>query len=105
MAKPRANPIDGGVLGGVPYAEFVNRGEDSGDGDTVFTSPDGKYNSGFHLIRPRLLIQYDLVNYNPAARDVYIDVEIEYVEGIQGKNAGQILKGVDSKFHPTIYTS
>jgi hypothetical protein len=86
------------VLGSVPFAEFVTRGEDSGYGDTVFTSPDGKYNSGFHLTRPRLVIQYDIVNYNPTAKDVYLDVEIEYVDGLQGKNAGQILKGVDSKF-------
>jgi hypothetical protein len=97
ITKSRNNPIDGGVLGGVPFAEFVNRGEDSGDGDTVFTSPDGKYDSGFHLTRPRLVIQYDIVNYNPTAKDIYIDVEVEYVDGLQGKNAGQILKGVNGK--------
>jgi hypothetical protein len=98
MAKPRTNPIEGGVLGGVPFAEFVNRGEDSGDGDTVFTSPDGKYNSGFHLARPIFVIQYDIVNYNPTTEELYIDLEIEHVDGLQGKNAGQLLKGVDGKF-------
>jgi len=103
IAKPRKNPIEGGVLGGVPFAEFVNSGQDSGDSDTLFTSPDGKYNSGFHLTRPRLLIQYDIVNYNPTAKDIYIDVEIEYVDGIQGKDAGQILKGVNGT--PNLSTS
>jgi hypothetical protein len=103
MAKPRSNPVDGGVLAMVPYAEFVNRGEDSGDGDTIFTSPDGTYNSGFHVPVTRFLIQYDIVNYNPEAEDVYIDVEIEYVDGIQGKNAGQVLKGVNGKFRRGIY--
>jgi len=40
-------------------------------------------------------MQYDIVNYNPTAKEVYLEVETEYVDGLQGKNAGQILTGLN----------
>jgi hypothetical protein len=73
---------------------FTDRGEDSGDTETIFTTPDGKYNSGFHFTNPNLFIQYDLVNYNKTKKNVFLDLELEYLDGIMGKDAGHVMKSV-----------
>jgi len=75
-------------------AYFIDRGEDSGDTATIFTSPDGKRNSGFHFKNPRLTVQYDVVNYENTAKKIYIDLDLEYLDGIVGENAGSTLKSV-----------
>lgn len=73
---------------------FTDRGEDSGDTETIFTTPDGKYNSGYHFKNPTLFVQYDLVNYNKTKRNVYLDLELEYLDGLVGKDAGHVMKSV-----------
>jgi hypothetical protein len=83
-------------------AYFIDRGEDSGDTATIFTSPDGKRNSGFHFKNPRLTVQYDVVNYENTAKKIYIDLDLEYLDGIVGENAGSTLKSVGGKRHPSL---
>jgi len=86
-----------GCEGGLPstYAPFIDRGEDSGETETIFTTPDGKYNSGFQFGKsPKILMQYDLVNLKDTARKIYVNFEIEYVDGIVGKDASHSLKTV-----------
>jgi hypothetical protein len=54
-----------GCEGGLPasYAPFIDRGEDSGETETIFTTSDGKLNSGFQFgTSPKILMQNDLVN-------------------------------------------
>jgi hypothetical protein len=106
-----------GCEGGLPstYAPFIDRGEDSGETETVFTTPDGKFNSGFQFGKaPKLLMQYDLVNLKDKARKIYINLEVEYVEGLVGKDASHSLKtvtcvpGINPRVNtagPTITTS
>jgi hypothetical protein len=101
--KSAQNPIGSSCAGGSAasgprtqtFAAFVDRGEDSGETDTIFTSPDGKRNSGFRFTpKTSLMIQYDLVNYKEAAKDIYLNMEIEYIEGAAAQDAGHDLKSV-----------
>ena len=81
---------------------FTNRGEDSGDTDTVFTTQDGTYNSGFHFKNPQIAIQYNIVNYNKEKKNIFLDLEIEYVDGLQGKDAGHVMKSVAGMIQTTL---
>lgn len=96
--KTSVSPIGGGMSlggGGAGGAYFIDRGEDSGQTDTVFTSPDGKFNSGYHIVaQPSITVSYDLVNYKDTPRQLHLEIEYEYVDGIQGKDAGHTLKSV-----------
>jgi len=95
--KKSNNPIGGGIsLSSPGGAYFIDRGEDSGQTDTIFTSKDGTFNSGYHVDgAPTIRISYDIVNYNktrPAT--VHTEFEYEYVDGIVGTDAGHTLKSV-----------
>jgi len=95
--KTSQNPIGGGsVAGGIGGgAYFIDRGEDSGQTDTIFTSPDGKFNSGYQINgNPSITVSYDLVNYKDTPKQLHLELEYEYVEGIVGKDAGHTLKSV-----------
>ncbi|KAF2667473.1 hypothetical protein BT63DRAFT_472205 [Microthyrium microscopicum] len=93
-SKAARVPISSDGATGSATQAFTDRGEDSGDTETIFTTPDGKYNSGFHFRTPSLGIQYDLVNYNKTSRRVYLDLELEYLDGLIGKDAGHVMKSV-----------
>lgn len=100
ISKKAHNPITGGSTGGtnLPIAAFVDRGEDSGEGDTVFTNEGtGKVAGGFHLPKPTLSVTYDIVNYREEKQNIYVDLEVEYLDGIVGKDAGHTLKTVSGK--------
>jgi hypothetical protein len=85
-------------------AYFIDRGEDSGNTETIFTTPDGKYNSGFHVgASPRISMQYDIVNYKNTQQEIYINLEYEYVEGKVGADAGYTLKSVTGKNYTLLY--
>lgn len=93
--KTSSSPIGGGNIKIGKGAYFIDRGEDSGQTDTVFTSSDGKYNSGYQLhSKPSITLSYDLVNYQSVSRPLHLEIEYEYVDGIQGKDAGHTLKSV-----------
>jgi hypothetical protein len=69
-----------------PGAGFIGQGEDNGDQAILFTSADGKFNSGFHVgAEHKFMVWADLVNYNNVTKDIYITFDIEYVDGIVGK--------------------
>jgi hypothetical protein len=96
--KNSSNPIGGGgiTVGGIGGgAYFIDRGEDSGQTDTIFTSPDGKFNSGYHIVSsPSITISYDFVNYESSPKQLHLELEYEYVDGIVGQDAGHTLKSV-----------
>jgi hypothetical protein len=95
-SKPVKNPISG-CEGGFPgmKAPFIDRGEDSGDTDTIFTVTNNKtYKSGYFMNSGGLSLQYDMVNYNAQAKKIFINLEVEYMEGQEGKDAGHTLKSV-----------
>jgi len=95
--KNSSNPIGGLSVGGSigTSAYFIDRGEDSGQTDTIFTSPDGSFNSGYHIVsQPSITVSYDFVNYESTAKQLHLELEYEYVDGIVGQDAGHTLKSV-----------
>lgn len=93
--KKADNPIGTSInMPGGAY--FIDRGEDSGETDTVFTSvSDDKFVSGYHVNgTPSIRVSYDFVNYKSEAKQLHLELEYEYLEGIQGKDAGHTLKSV-----------
>ncbi|TLD32005.1 ATP synthase subunit beta [Venturia nashicola] len=95
--KKADNPIGTSIAMG-PGAYFIDRGEDSGETDTVFTSVgDEKFLSGYHVNgSPSIRVSYDLVNVGKEskAKQLHLELEYEYLDGIQGKDAGHTLKSV-----------
>jgi hypothetical protein len=87
------SPISG-CLGAFSTGEFIDAGQDSGETDTIFSSQDGEYNSGYHMDKPNLHVSYDLVSMVKKPIDLAISIEIEWVEGKVGKTAGHALKSV-----------
>jgi hypothetical protein len=93
--KKSENPIGVSPSLGGAGAYFIDRGEDSGQTDTVFTSADGKFLSGYHVVgSPSITVSYDFVNYKDIARQLHLELEYEYLEGIVGQDAGHTLKSV-----------
>jgi hypothetical protein len=91
-AKSAILGCDGGIPGA--RAPFIDRGEDSGDTDTIFTTANGTFNSGYHMNSGSLMVQYDMVNYQNVAKKIFINLEVEYVENQTGKDAAHALKSV-----------
>jgi len=75
-------------LENLPFSPFTGRGEDGAAVDMVFTSSDGKFDSGYHLGKnDYIMMQSDLVNYSNDTKKVFVTYEYEYVEGLQGASA------------------
>src|ERR1700760_50929 len=93
--KPASDPLLG-CDGGFPMmgAPFIDRGEDSGETDTIFTAPKGTSKDGYHMDSGSIVIQYDMVNYTPDTKKIYINLEYEYLNEQAGKDAGHSLKSV-----------
>jgi len=67
--------------GTIPLTTFLSA-DNAEATDTVFTTADGKFNSGFYVSpSTRMMLTGMLVNYNPEPMDVYVNLEIEYVPG------------------------
>jgi hypothetical protein len=76
-------------------SEFLAQGDDSGAGGNIlFTSIDGKFNSGFVVRNDKFVNQVDLVNYNTGSKEVFVNYEIEYVDGHVGVDAAATLMSV-----------
>ena len=70
---PSRGRISGGTL-------FTGGAEDKGD--TFFTSGDGKFNSGFYIGKnDRIMSGAEVINYRTVSQKVYVQLELEYVEG------------------------
>lgn len=96
--KKAENPIGINTSTCSQGAYFIDRGEDSGESDTVFTSANGKFLSGYHVAgTPSVSVTYDLVNVGETraqAKQLHLELEYEYLDGIVGKDAGHTLKSV-----------
>jgi hypothetical protein len=76
-------------------SEFVVHGEDGAAGTILFTSKDGRYNSGFFVGQnDNFMHQIDLVNYKPETRNVYVTYDVEYLDGHVGADASAGLLSV-----------
>lgn len=60
------------------------------DGFTqYYTTPDGKFESGYQIQNSNFMMQAEMVNYRPEQQKVYIQVDIEYMPGKWGSDASQ----------------
>jgi hypothetical protein len=67
-------------VGTVPFT-FVIAGAAENSGG-LFTTVDGKFNSGFYLPKNMQLMQVgDMVNYSNETKSIYSVVEVEYLKG------------------------
>jgi hypothetical protein len=65
-----------------------------------FTTPDGKFDSGFYLAKDDLmLLQAELVNYRKEEQKVFLQIDVEYVDGKSPKSAATTFATATSKFH------
>jgi hypothetical protein len=86
-----ANPISPVT----PGAAFVGQGEDNGDSAIMFTTRDGKFDSGFQIgMKDKFIVESDLVNYNNKTVEVYLTMDLEYEEGQRGVEAAPNLLSV-----------
>jgi hypothetical protein len=70
----------------VPFVTFSGGGEDNRNGPILYTTLDGTYDSGFHLLpKSELMYQMELVNYNDDAKKLYTTIDYEYIDGIHGQ--------------------
>ena len=85
--RPQALPLG---------SEFMNQGDDAmGSGWVLFTSADGKDNSGFFIKdKTSVFANLDLVNLEKKSKQIYLSFELEYVEGLVGSDSGSILMSV-----------
>jgi hypothetical protein len=74
---------------------FIGQGEDNGE--ILFTSKDGSYPAGFFLgAKDKFILLGDYVNLNNASKDVYVTLDLEYVDGWVGTDALSDLRSVTS---------
>lgn len=67
---------------------FVGQGDDNGDSPILFTTKDGKFNSGFHTgMNDKYVLYLDMVNYTNHTKKVYFAMDIEYIDGHEGGEA------------------
>jgi hypothetical protein len=53
-----------------------------------FTTPDGKFPSGHYLgTKDRFFLQAEAINYLKTPQNIYIEMDLEYVQGKAGKHA------------------
>ena|SRR6201996_4820274 len=90
-------------------APFLDRGEDSGHTDTIFTSRAGMKDieSGYHMDSGSLVMQYDMVNYAEVKKNIYLNLEYEYKNDQNDMDVSNSLKSVtcNGAIPPRVSTS
>lgn len=82
-------------LASIAGSAFGDRGEDSGDTATTFVSANSSQLGGYHMKKEaRLFVQTDLVNYDDKQKKLFLVLEVEYLPGQVGHDAGASLKTV-----------
>ena len=54
-----------------------------------YTTPDGKFNSGYFIDNNKFMMQVEMINYRPEEQTVYVLADLEYVDGHVGGDALQ----------------
>jgi hypothetical protein len=90
-------------------APFIDRGEDSGHTDTIYTSRSGMKDieSGYHMDSGSLVMQYDMVNYAEVKKNIYLNLEYEYKNDQKDMDVSNSLKSVtcNGAIPPRVSTS
>jgi hypothetical protein len=66
----------------MPGGEFIGWGQESNeDGIWMFTSQDGKLNSGWYRgPSASMSVTGELVNYHNISKNIYMDLDVEYIQ-------------------------
>ncbi len=107
VTKLKANPFSGcNAFDELIGRQFNNRGQDSGNLETLYTLRDSEMVSGYHLgPLPIIRVQYDLINYARESKNVYLELTIEYLHGRLGRDTGTVLESIGGTFSPSLQTS
>lgn len=75
-------------LSGIIGTMFVGVGEDNGNEFKIFSNEESGIESGFHIgPDDKFVSNLDLVNYGKDPIDVYVTLDIEFVDGQEGADA------------------
>jgi len=85
---------------------FLGTGEDSADGQALYTSEDGTRNSGYHIGKgDSFLANMQVVNYNKEPKKILLYYDMEWVPGQQGEDIKGTLISVTQCGNPVIKLS
>jgi hypothetical protein len=100
VTKLKANPFSGcNGFDEMIGRQFNNRGQDSGEKETLYMMPNSTLVSGYQLgVLPILRVQYDLINYSKQPKNVYLQLTMEYLRGHRGLDTGTVLESVGGTF-------
>ena len=80
--------ILGGLTGSLPVTPFIGVGEDNKNMYKLYTTEDRSFDSGYHIgAEDDFIAQSDIVNYSQEPKEVFITLDMETVDGIQGIDA------------------
>jgi hypothetical protein len=96
VTKLKANPFSGcNAFDELVGRQFNNRGQDSGEKETLYMVQNSSLVSGYHLgALPIIRVQYDLINYSRQTKNVYLQLTLEYLRGRRGLDTGTVLESV-----------
>jgi hypothetical protein len=99
VTKRKINPFSGcNAFDELVGSQFNNRGQDTGDRETLYTLEDSNLISGYHLgTLPVIRVQYDLINYSSHTKTLYLELTVEYLRGRRGVDTGTVLESIGGK--------
>jgi hypothetical protein len=80
-----ASPLAGKQSGGVSV--FIGGAVDNFT--QMYTTPDGKFDSGYYIKENNFMMQAEMINYRKDDQVVFVETDIEYVPGKQGSDSEQ----------------
>jgi hypothetical protein len=64
----------------------------------LYTTPDGKFKSGYYISNNNFAMQLEVINYRKEAQQVYVETDLEYVPGRDGGDAEQGVLSAKGEF-------
>lgn len=82
-------------LSGIRGSGFLGSGDDDGNSQTFFTTPDAKYNSGYFIGKnDDFVFTADIINITPEKQSVYVVLDLEWADGHKGVDATNMMFSV-----------
>jgi hypothetical protein len=86
-ACPSVSGSSGGGGGVAAFSPFLGGAVD--EFTQLYTTPDGRFRSGYYIANNTFLLQAEIVNYRPTEQEVFVEVDVEFVPGRAGQDASQ----------------
>jgi hypothetical protein len=89
-AAHQRRQLGGSPLFGPGVSVFVGKGNELGS--SIFAAPNSTVKSGFYVSKnDRMYMTAELVNYEPADRDIYVMLDYEYIPSRDGKRPAEYM--------------